>query len=260
MLSKTVNTAWVLAFLLFISGFGFCVWDAEHSRRATHYQANYEYHYEHHEGHDGKSFWERTTEDPVTLYTLWLAIFTAVLSLSTIGLWVVTWRGSIRQSQDMKATIELARDEFNATYRPEIIAYSFEPSSEGISAEKIAVQVSYLNRGRAAGKIVEISATITLRQLPLQTEIRLNSIPVPKGAINISKRGRFLIDSNILDVPQIVHERKGIHPSDPRVFCIGRIVYEDGSGRRRETGFCRLYNGVTRHWEAVENSEYEYSY
>jgi hypothetical protein len=29
---------------------------------------------------EGKSFWQRTTEDPVAFFTLWLVVFTAVLS------------------------------------------------------------------------------------------------------------------------------------------------------------------------------------
>jgi hypothetical protein len=62
-----------------------------------------------------------TTDDRLAQYTLWLAIFTGVLSVSTIGLWFVTWRGGIRQSADMQATIALARDEFNATHRPKLI-------------------------------------------------------------------------------------------------------------------------------------------
>ena len=39
-----------------------------------------------------ESLWVRTTSDPVALYTFVLAVFTAVLSVSTIGLWVKTDR------------------------------------------------------------------------------------------------------------------------------------------------------------------------
>jgi hypothetical protein len=63
-----------------------------------------------HKTEECKTLWERTTTDPV-------AFFTFVLSISTIGLWIVTWRASASQARDMKASIaaaeksgEIARD------------------------------------------------------------------------------------------------------------------------------------------------------
>jgi hypothetical protein len=38
--------------------------------------------------------WKHKAEERLVLYTLWLAIFTAVLAGSTIGLWIVTWRAA----------------------------------------------------------------------------------------------------------------------------------------------------------------------
>jgi hypothetical protein len=62
-------------------------------------------------------FWEKTIDDPVAYFTLWLVGFTGVLAVSTIGLWIVTWRASVSQARDMKASIaaaeksgEIARD------------------------------------------------------------------------------------------------------------------------------------------------------
>jgi hypothetical protein len=65
-----------------------------------------------HKTEECKTLWERTTADPV-------AFFTFVLSVSTIGLWVVTWRSGVRQSRDMEASrlcgnsdVELSRRTF----------------------------------------------------------------------------------------------------------------------------------------------------
>jgi hypothetical protein len=44
-----------------------------------------------------------TIRDPV-------AFFTFVLSVSTIGLWIVTWRSGIRQSRDIRASTKAAED------------------------------------------------------------------------------------------------------------------------------------------------------
>src|SRR5262245_6096883 len=44
--------------------------------------------------------WHWTTDDPVSFYT-------AILAVSTIALWIVTWRGIRRQSKDTR-TLERA--------------------------------------------------------------------------------------------------------------------------------------------------------
>jgi len=59
-------------------------------------------------------------EETIAFYTKALAWFTAVLAVSTIGLWAVTWLAGRRQSRDMQASIKLARDEFNSSHRPKI--------------------------------------------------------------------------------------------------------------------------------------------
>jgi hypothetical protein len=59
-------------------------------------------------------FWQRATDDPVAVFTLALVVFTFVLAVSTIGLWIVTWLGSRRQASDMEASIAAARDSASA--------------------------------------------------------------------------------------------------------------------------------------------------
>jgi hypothetical protein len=71
----------------------------------------------HHDG-DGPSaagagathaFWDKAADDPVAYFTLWLVGFTGVLALSTIGLWLVTWRSGVRQSKETRDAIQVAR-------------------------------------------------------------------------------------------------------------------------------------------------------
>src|SRR4051812_12484650 len=44
-------------------------------------------------------FWEWTSHDPVAFYTSAVALFTAILALSTIGLWIATNR-TLRHSRE----------------------------------------------------------------------------------------------------------------------------------------------------------------
>jgi hypothetical protein len=63
-----------------------------------------------------KSFWERTTSDPVAFFTFWLAISTVGLGISTVLLWAAgekqfrhARRASVVQSRDMQASIAVAK-------------------------------------------------------------------------------------------------------------------------------------------------------
>lgn len=49
-----------------------------------------------------ESFWRRTIDDPVDLYTALLTIFTGVLAVSTIGLWKSTNKDSKRQAKETR--------------------------------------------------------------------------------------------------------------------------------------------------------------
>jgi len=63
-----------------------------------------------HKAEECKTLWERTTTDPVAFFTFWL-------SISTIGLWVVTWQSGKRQAKDMTDSIDVAERAFVAGER-----------------------------------------------------------------------------------------------------------------------------------------------
>jgi len=66
--------------------------------------------------------WEKTTNDPVAFFTFWLAI-------STVGLWIVTWRSGVRQSREMRAAIKAAE---NTAVAAQINAEAARKSSEAV--------------------------------------------------------------------------------------------------------------------------------
>ncbi len=47
-------------------------------------------------------FWIRTFDDPI-------AFFTLVLAVSTIGLWIVTWRSGIKQGRQTRQSLAIAK-------------------------------------------------------------------------------------------------------------------------------------------------------
>ncbi|MBU6475242.1 MAG: hypothetical protein KGQ70_04690, partial [Alphaproteobacteria bacterium] len=52
-------------------------------------------------------------------------------------------------------------------------------------------------------------------------------------------------------------------PSDTtstNIWCFGSIVYKDGAGMVRTTGFCRSYDKDTERFTPLQDSDYEYAY
>jgi hypothetical protein len=104
-MGKWINPEIALGFLL-ASMFWACVLGWQAAYAPTERIKNECYEAAQKSGHkteECKSLWERTTSDPV-------ALFTFVLSVSTIGLWAVTWRSGVRQTRDMEGAIAAAQD------------------------------------------------------------------------------------------------------------------------------------------------------
>jgi hypothetical protein len=103
-------------------------------------------------------------DERVANYTLWLDMATVILAFSTLGLWIVTWRGLASQSRDVKrafvisrnsslASIEsnrLSRELFISEHRP-WISVDVIPSSEFKTNKNgesfFFVQVTFKNHG-----------------------------------------------------------------------------------------------------------------
>jgi hypothetical protein len=77
-----------------------------------------------------KTVWERfvtivdrTFDDPV-------AFFTLVLAISTIGLWVVTWRSGVRNSTDMQRSVRVAERALESVERAFVFVRGFAQIAE----------------------------------------------------------------------------------------------------------------------------------
>jgi hypothetical protein len=54
------------------------------------------------------------TDRRIANYTLGLDIGTGILAISTIGLWIVTWRSGVKQSRDTRRSLAIAKQAANA--------------------------------------------------------------------------------------------------------------------------------------------------
>jgi hypothetical protein len=120
------------------------------------------------------AFWRWSTHDPV-------AAFTAVLAISTIGLWIVTWRSGVRQSADMQASIaaaqksaELAEHALTKLERPYIFISDvgrleteiIEDQMEDYGEALLSIEYSVANYGKIPAIVVDARASLHVSASP----------------------------------------------------------------------------------------------
>lgn len=96
---------------------------------------------------DCKTVWERTTTDPVALYTFGLLLFTGVLGISTIGLW--------RQTRKAADAARIAAEHIPIVEG----AYVYARLAESLSE----VEATILNEGEEPRQAARFAIVITLK-------------------------------------------------------------------------------------------------
>src|ERR1700680_4781924 len=108
MRKKLLDASAIALFACLVLGFGLAVWSA--SQQQPHRIEDRAKH-----NPNAKSLEivrSESVDERIARYNFWLTIMTGVLAISTLALWIETRLAGRRQSRDMKASIDLARDEF----------------------------------------------------------------------------------------------------------------------------------------------------
>ncbi|MCX7364015.1 MAG: hypothetical protein NTV97_19530 [Alphaproteobacteria bacterium] len=186
--------------------------------------------------------------------------FTFFLFLSTTLLWRSTerlWEAGERQAALTRDSINLAREEFNATHRPRIGirgVHTLTVDREGF------LGFVYVNRGIGTAKITRIGCAVIvteyIRNAPAFEVRNITDVELKSGDSEF-------YEYNPRNIVEFSFGRGFDNNSDPRdtsstAYFVGFVAYEDSDGRQRETGFCRKNAPGTDIWTAVENSGYEY--
>ena len=175
--------------------------------------------------------WHWTTDDPVSFYT-------AILAVSTIALWIVTWRGIRGQSKDTRI---LERAYVNV-----------EPG--GLTAhrdrdDRLHTTVIFRNVGHLPARNVRWYGTFGNpdgEHFPVK-EPTSGKIVLPPGTASTQRVGTVFIDK-----------------LQNSLFVWGIVTYDDGFGKQRFTRFCHVYDtkniinqlGVTLPADNAELHEY----
>jgi hypothetical protein len=194
-----------------------------------------------------KSFWEKTTSDPVAMFTL-------VLAVSTIGLWSATIGLYFAGERQFR----LGREEFLSTHRPKIIVHAVDVkrfpdvARAGASEiDKLGAILLCINRGRSPAVNVEIRGTTMVSSGVPDAKIMR---PVIKAVESLESGIKIWIEIN---TERAVQE---IRVSPQPMYFIGTISYFDKNGNRRETGFCYMFHPPVGGWMRVKAKTHDYAY
>lgn len=192
-------------------------------------------------------------DDLLAAATIVIALFTVILAIA-----------SDRQSRLTRESIDLARNEFNATHRPKIVVHAAElrrdlSKAPGMQAEEYFLGASLLgfNVGESTAKSVEVRGQI-FSGSNFAVDVQRPVVKTFEQVVSGTKL-RAEIKSDIPLTTAAMGKRTGID-----YHCLGWIAYWDQNGLRRETGFCfRLdlwgADGGER-WVSAWKPEYDYEY
>jgi hypothetical protein len=174
---------------------------------------------------------EIASAQSVAVYTRLLAYFTAALAVLTLGLaGAGFWQGYLTNN-----SIKLARDEFNATHRPQIEIQRIY--REGFDIDR-QFRVSFLvaNEG-------ETNATIENINLAIEITPRLPAVRVPERwdadyqDIEIVARSGYPLSvttrGTLTEADYV-----GVHAAHRYLFFLAEIEYHDSGGTRRGRSLC----------------------
>jgi len=187
-------------------------------------------------------------------FTFFLFCGTGILTIYTFRLWDDAKESSIRQDKQMQDTLQLAREEFTATHRPQLAIRSCKLSTINATGDhKYSCKFTCFNTGVSPAYIREIGTRLINRDFCFTAGDR--EIIFDKNSsdeILVSGAAQIYFTSKSFDWDL----------KDTNWFFVGYIKYADRQegGVIREIGFCRRWEPKSMIWNKEDNEEYEYNY
>ncbi len=225
-------------------------------------------------------FWEKTTDDPVAYFTAWLVGFTGVLAISTIGLWIVTWRASASQARDMQDSIAVASRSADIAEKallsveipylyPFIRRHGFITAPSALTGQLAVSQLDYghqfiefyfKNFGRTPAEIIEVQSIL----LP---SMGLPQPYVPFGR-NLNPLSGHIVAADggeSQDFPYSFNQgmfetysQGKFNPNIHKFWFLGFVRYNDVFENEYIRGFCLCYSPMTNRFYPVGGDGYNY--
>lgn len=238
-----------LAFAVFVVGALYSLGDAPYEQCAKYAGKHEAY----------KECVDVFSTEAVANYTKWLAGFTAILAFFTIMLAVASvWQGVTTQS-----LLELNRDQFNATFPPDIeilgayiLDSEYEPDADGLidtgkSPIQFSVKLKFVNRGKTDAKVSEIACEL-FDTTPSEPDAEFFPWDCKDTPLVAGEEGSHLITR--------VHSNLGGGFGEATLHLIGYISYRDLAKKWHKTGFHLRRKPNFDKWEEVQRSQFSYRY
>ena len=123
----------------------------------------------------------------------------------------------------------------------------------------VPISFRYVNSGDSDAKVTGIGSHIfrlTQTMLPGEIQFKHEEITPP---IDFPS-GMHGVKLTLATIRPATVIATGGRPDTEKIVCVGYVLYRDGNGTRRQTGFCRYFDLAAGRWIKVEDDEYEYSY
>jgi len=192
------------------------------------------------------------TEEAIAFYTLWLMVFTGVLALSTIALWRST-----------KDAVNLGREEFISTHRPQIFVRNVFCPFAAADGAPIEVDFTIVNGGSTPARIAHSVFVVELFQVE-----GLMIFPVAIGGNDLNLIGARSIlapgESRVFrHVSPVVRwsaaANRDWENAREGLFFSGHIVYTDENDTSRHTAIRRRYDPQAQRFYPIDDKEHEYA-
>ena len=196
-------------------------------------------------------------EEAIAEYTWWLTAFTGGLVIATIGLGFAT----VGLYFTGEKQIGLARNQFIAANRPRITVRFVQGPLTYTDSGRVEAAVTIANTGPSDATVFAIGCDIGIRR-GNRWASSIDGIPKPIPPIVLRSGQRHTIDvvaresegdeddnfDFMWGFMQAASESRRTNPSDLTVAVVGEIVYCDGIGIERHTGFLRIYDSEDDSW------------
>jgi hypothetical protein len=189
------------------------------------------------------------------------AVASFIIAAFTATLWVATKQ----QGRLTFESLKLAREEFAAIHRPEIVVHAIEVRhNETAKGDSLGASILCFNKGRTAAERVEVRAEILVTH-KLEIDIQRRLIKeVPSVVSGQKMRIEMLSDRLVKELQAFVRTRRDMIAvgNPPDVYCVGTISYFDQNKTRRETAFCCIWtlDPFGERWDSAKSPEHEYAY
>ena len=193
----------------------------------------------------------------------WEALFTGLIAIYAIRQFSEGQRAGTEQLKLTKESIDLARDEFNATHRPKfeialIMRLGFFENNP------VKIRWTLINTGTGRGRVIESNATAIFAKQPLPARPRYSSEratmnPEQTWWIDPGFTRTFTQHFNISSEDWAVYQVSRDYGTSPEnLYFIGYVLYEASDGKRRSIAFCRCYDDVSERFIVVHDPNYEH--